>query len=76
MSKAFHSLKVEMNGIKAGNDHELTQRENVKESGEENKAGTVALLDDHVVVGGACKIVSVHVDFLVYMHQMHATFFP
>ena len=24
---------------------------------------------------GACKIVSVNVDFLLYMHQMHATFF-
>ena len=28
------------------------------------------------VVVGACKIVSVHVEFPVYMHEMHVTFFP
>ena len=43
-------------------------------SGEENETGTVAPLDEHVVVG-VCKIVSVHVDFLVYVHQMHSTVF-
>ena len=65
-----------MKGINAGNDHDtLTQWENVKEGGEENKAWTTAPLDDHVVIGGPCKTVSVHVDFLVYTHQMHATFF-
>ena len=42
-------------------------------------AGTAALLvlDGRIViVVDACKVVSVHVDFPVYKHQLHATFFP